>query len=643
MQLNERQRNLWWNQPKNKAHDRAIAHCRSVERRQSRLFDKFLKLDGLYDPNSIRSDQNGTGTVGMFGVVTENVVASNVDTVTAAVAATDVRARFMTDDGDWSTQRTARHLEWYSDGLSSLYDVDIMCRMAFKSAAIKGTGLVHVFVDGADKLHVEHCPVDEIVVDEAEAHNATPSVMHRRRGIDRDELKARYPGNDDAIDNSQASQSGLWRLFVGLRPIDDNEVILISSWRLPVGKKGQKGYRPGRYIESIDGTTLYDVLWEEPFFPVARFAWSEPTYGWYGIGGAERIAGHQRALNRRNWQIDRLLNLGALPTTYVRKVDAGLRAVTHELGMIAVVNGDIPQTVHAPLVNKETYQSRDQLKASAFEEFGVSRMAAQSMKPAGLDSGEALREYRDQTTQRFSIQEKGFEKLKLDVVWLMLFWCKRLGANAPTIQRRTRFGAKKIKWSDVDMGDVKVQIVAASTISKTPAGRTQTVIEWAQAGVITQDEARRLIRHPDLERAMSVYTAALEAIEQAFEEIEDGKVVMPEPYDNLQMAVWRGQMEYLKIRGDGAPEEILEALRQYIVQAAWIMTNPTAQAANDQAMVSAPDAAGAQPGMPQDQMAQQMPPGAAPPGGPPQLPGGPPTNAPAVAAFAPQAMRLQAI
>ncbi len=41
-------------------------------------------------------------------------------------------------------------------------------------------------------------------------------------------------------------------------------------------------------------------------------------------------------------------------------------------------------------------------------------MTAQAAKPGGLDSGVALREYRDQTTQRFAIQEKAFETLKLD-------------------------------------------------------------------------------------------------------------------------------------------------------------------------------------------------------------------------------------
>ena len=84
------------------------------------------------------------------------------------------------------------------------------------------------------------------------------------------------------------------------------------------------------------------------------------------------------------------------------------------------------------------------------------------------------------------------------------------------------------------MGDVKVQLCAASTLSTTPAGRQQAVVEWAQAGIISQDEARRLMDHPDLERSMSIYTAALDDIEATIEALEDGKILMPEPYPHLQ-------------------------------------------------------------------------------------------------------------
>jgi hypothetical protein len=630
----ERELKLWWNAPKGEAHEAVLTYVKAVETRQSRLFDKFIKLDGMYDPNSVRSEWNGSRSGDTLSMVTENVVASNVDTVTAAIAATEIRARFLTDDANWSQQRTARHLEWYAEALTKLVDLNGKCQRAFKSGAIKGSGLVYVFADGGNKVCADHVPVDEIVVDEAESHGAMPRQMHRRYFCDRDVLKSRYPGNDETIENAQYGSRGLWQLWLHYRPSETNEILVVHSWHLPVGTKGKKGYRPGREVVSIDGASILDREYHKDFYPIARFVWSEPEQGWYGIGGAERIAGHQRALNRRNWQIDRLLQQNAVPTTYVRQADANLRSVaTNELGTIAIYRADKPETVHQQVVNKETYASRDQLKASAFQEFGVSMLAAHATKPAGIDSGVALREYRDQTTQRFSMQEKGFEKLWLDAVWLMVDVCKDLGANAPVMMRKSRFGKRQIPWSMVDMGDVKVQIAAAATVSRTPAGRMQTVLEWAQAGVVSMDEARRLMRHPDLERAMSVYTAALEAVEHALEEIEDGGYLVPEPFDNLKMIVWRGQMEYLKIRDDGAPEEILESLRQYVVQAAWIISQQGAANANVDATGTE---AGAMPGtLPGDPMM-----GAA---SAPALPGAPPVNDPASAAFAPQAMQLRAV
>jgi hypothetical protein len=205
----------------------------------------------------------------------------------------------------------------------------------------------------------------------------------------------------------------------------------------------------------------------------------------------------------------------------------------------------------------------------------------------------------------------------LDTIWLALKVCKKLGAKAPTMVRRTRFGSERIAWKDVDLGDARVQMKAASNLNKTPAGRMQLVIEFAQAGIVSTDQARRLLQHPDLERELSLYTAALESVENDLDAIADGETVMPEPYSNLEMCCWRGQQEYLQWRDDGAPEAILEALRQYIVVAA-----------DRKATIEAPaneNLVGPMPGQEAIPMASDMPVGA-----PPQ------------AALASQAMALKA-
>jgi hypothetical protein len=363
--------------------------------------------------------------------------------------------------------------------------------------------------------------------------------------------------------------------------------------------------------------TLLDEPWEEECFPFGMMVWSERLSSFYGISGAERIMGIQRALNKRNWQIERALEQIAMPTTYVRPADANLLAKTNRVGAVAVIRGDMPVTVSPQAVPAETYQSQRDLRDSAQREFGQTSMVTHGAKPAGLDSGVALREFKDQTTQRFAAQEQAYEHLVLDTIWLALKVCKKLGAKAPTMVRRTRFGSERIAWKDVDLGDARVQMKAASNLNKTPAGRMQLVIEFAQAGIVSTDQARRLLQHPDLERELSLYTAALESVENDLDAIADGETVMPEPYSNLEMCCWRGQQEYLQWRDDGAPEAILEALRQYIVVAA-----------DRKATIEAPaneNLVGPMPGQEAIPMASDMPVGA-----PPQ------------AALASQAMALKA-
>lgn len=588
------QKTKWWQADKGKVHQQLLQHVQSVEQTQFDLFNRFVRLSALYDPNNAMT-QDGSRPEAA-GYVTENVIASNVDTVTAIIAAIDLRARVLTDGGDWGQQRLARQQELYAEGLEKLYDVPKKARDAFKSGpGIRGTGVMYVGVeDGA--LCVDHVLADDIIVDERECRNGgKPKQMHRRKLMDRDELKARYPKFKVEIDRAQRNGNMTWQMWAGYRPIEENEVIVIHSHRLAVGTKGEPGYVPGREVKTIDGCDLMDEEWTDDGFPYAKIVWSERDNGWYGIGLAERIMGHQQVLNTSNWQIDRLVNLNAIPTTYVSYADfASLSMKVQRPGMIVgLKGGQPPVTPTPPSISPEVYKRVADVKSSASEESGVNRMIQHGTKPAGLDSGAALREYKDSTTQRFAAQEKAYEEFRRDIIILMFAACKKLGKLAPPVMHRTRFGVKRITWSKVDLKDIKVQISMASGLPRTVAGRTQMVLEWAQAGLIDQDESRRLLRYPDVERSLSLFTAGVEALEHAFDAIAEGENVMPEPFMPLMACVKRGQMQYLEWwKIPEVPEEVMEGLRQFIVQAAALQAPP---AANDNAAAMPADAAGGPP------------------------------------------------
>ncbi len=573
----------WWNAKRGEVNNAVIPYVRTVENAQAELFDKFVKLESSYDtnPRTNRASQQRhmASRLGRAkAIVTENLIACNVDTVASNVADTDIRVRVQTDGADWSHQRRAKRLEKYGDGLSKLFEIGPKCRIGFKAgAAMKGSGINKVWVDQFDQIQVTPVPIDNIVVDELECRDGKPRQLHYRDFFDREDLLAQFPDYAEKILRAQGE--GNWRTWAGYRPMASNEVIVIESWRLPIGPKGHKNYVPGRHCLSIDGCDLLDEEWHKPQFPFSKMVWNAPIWGFYGISLAERILPHQNLLNRRNYQINRSLDLKADPITYVHQADQKLTVQTvNQIGSIAVYKNQIPTTVDHQAVGRETYDSRREIKIDAGNEAGVNNGMQSGGVPAGIESGVGVREVRTTRTQRFSIQEKAFEQFWIDTLWLVLDCCKDLGADAPEILNVSKFGNTKIDWAEVDMGDLKIQLAAASTLSDSPAGRQQRVVELAQAGVITLDESRQLMDHPDLESKLSLYNAMLESAENAIERILDGEYLIPSPYMNLDACTKLAQRTYLQIdigkdRG-GAPEEILEALSDFISVAAGILNPP---------------------------------------------------------------------
>lgn len=635
----------WYEAEKDEAHKHVFNFVSRVEQEQGGIYDRLLTLESLYDKHSpdgsLAGDPRAAGE--LLNDMAENVVASNVDTTYASVATAEVRARFLTDGADWSTMRRAAKMELYAEGLGKQLEIHKKCRLAFKEAAKKGGGLVKAYADRWDEIAVEHIPLEDIVVPDEDSRSGEPPLQlhHVQRHYDRARLRAEYPDAVEDIDNTfsgsmlatdvraEATQS-LWA---------KTKIVVIESIRLPIGRrppaprKGEKAkktnrhgarYVPGRRTITIANRTLLDEPYHKPYYPFAMISWSARKGSFYPISGAERIAGIQRALNKRNWTIERMLQQNAHVTTWVRPADFGAQGKLNETGNWVPIKGDYPKTETPPAVHPQLLDSRVSLKQSAFEQFGQNQAASHGAVPAGLETGAAVREVRQAQTQRFAPQEADFEHLVLDAVWLVIDACKDLGDEAPTVLE-SRW-QKPIKWSEVDMGQVKIQIEAASTLPRTAAGREQTILEWAQAGVISTDSFKRLSGHPDLERELSMYTGAMDSIDQQIEVILDGGISTPEPFDNLKMIEWRATGTFHNVRIAGAPEQVLENLRDYISQAAWISAQQQAQ--NDNAM------AGAQPG---------MMPGAMPPAAPAQGDiNGPPAGQPPEAALSQQAMQLRA-
>lgn len=582
----------WWRTDEGNAHGAVFESVRAIDQEQADIFERLYKYGCLYDPNDrLYSQVAWDSAMSSEGIVDENVVKPAVDTATSLVARMRPRVRCQTDGANWSAQRRAKRLERYVEGLFKRTRIAEVAPLVFRDACVFGVGIMKVRPGGKD-ITIERVVWDEIVVDEAECRATAPRQMHQRKLVDRQALVEEYP--DKAEDIGRASEAGGVGYWAGWATrnslINRDDVVVVESWRLPSADM------PGRHTICVEGATLIDEEWEHEWFPFVTYRWAPRVTGYYGRGVVEDIAEHQRQARKISWFIDRVLHQIAVPRAFVHIADAAMGIkLTNQVGAI------VPYKVKEPIIRTPTnllgehYARLEGIKRSAFEVVGISRLSAQALKPAGLESAVALREFNDLETQRFAIQAQAYERMYVDAAHLMVAWCKVMHADggAPAVWMRGRDSERLIDWSEVDLTDTPYtfDLDAASALSRTPAGRTQSVIEWSQAGLISTDEARRLLQHPDLASSMSLYNAAIEDIDATIEDILDGEQVTPEPYQNLQMGLWRMQMRYLSVRRENAPEEVLEAMRSWMTLADWLMRS-SQQAQQAQAQLAAPQGPG---------------------------------------------------
>lgn len=576
----------WFHLDSGTAHDRVMTRAEELERQNSYLFDRFYRLRCLYDPYlDLDSEPSGGTSRYAFSEVTENLIASNVDTAVSSVASAKIRPRLVTSGADWTTQRKAKRLSLYIEQLGELCDIHEKSTEGFKESALTGTGLAQVsgrVQGGKGVIEIEEVLVDDVLVNEVEnRHMNRPRQLFLRKFIDREDLMARYPEHEEEIENlgPMALRDTRYggRLWANTYALEEHQLVIIEGWYL--GNDRTKG----RHVVCTHGLTMVDEPWPDGHFPIARLPWSE-RLGYYGIGGAERIAGHQRRLNKFNWQLDRWIDQFAMPTRWYHHRDANLQIQTaNALGNRGIYREAIPQTEFPPAMSPDMLLRRQDLRQSGYEEFGSNRLTATASKPAGLESGAALREYRDATGSRHAFQVQAHERFVLRLYWLMLAEAKKLGDKAPKVYaQRTR---EWLEWKDVDLGEVKTQMQAASALPNTPAGRRQLAIELAQAGLISQEESRRLLGPLDpldLEQSLSLYVAAIEHCDWMLEKMLDGERMHPSTYMNLALVSWRVQATLLKSEVEGAPEEILGLLREFLDQTSYLqaqaqaaMTPPT--------------------------------------------------------------------
>lgn len=556
---------IWWAKkvPTKERWQLVHEYVRELEDRQRSLHERNLRYARLYDRHCRLMGVGGEiqETVG-GDPVTDNLVMSNIDTATAEIASNKPRIAIITSGAEWSVQRRAKWLERYIEAQFQRTGIYQQMVDVFRDACVFGTGALKIFLEDDQIVACRTVP-DEIIVDEEACRAAPPRELHHRRFVDREVMKALYPKFEAEID--AAHEHGAKRKWTSYRSLQESQVAVIESWRLPSSRKAKDGI----HTISIDGATLLEEQYTRQSFPFVFVRWAKRITGFYGQGLAEQLCGAQLTVNRLNGDIKKGHRLIAVPRVFVQSQDAQMKIrLDDEIGAIIPYKNKPPTAATWQAFGPETYSYLERVKRDAQRYIGISEMSAQAKKPVGLDSGAALREWNDINAQRLSIQKQDLEHSYLEASRHFVELSKELhdgGYDAAEVWN-TRNLAKRIPWSKVVLEEdmYSMRIEAASILSLTPAGRRQAATELVQTGMLKPEAGLRLMGIPDVERELDILTAAIEDIEAEIEELLDEKYRSPEPFQALGLGIERVQLAMLKARRDGAPERILELMRKWI-------------------------------------------------------------------------------
>jgi hypothetical protein len=280
---------------------------------------------------------------------------------------------------------------------------------------------------------------------------------------------------------------------------------------------------------------------------------------------------------------------------------------TNEIGHFINFTGKAPIPVVGQAMHPEVYQHIDRIIRWAYEVAGISQLSAQSKKPAGLDSEPALRTFHDFESERFQLVNEMHEQFVLQLARLIV-------QTAREIPNYTARGINKqffqsFSWKDIDLKDSEfvLKIHPTSMLPTTPSARIQKVMEMFERGMVTPVEAMELLEFPDTDSIVAKKTVQLTLVKQQLGKIEEtGKLIVPEPFQDLQLCLSEATAYYGMLKVRNAPESVLSVVRKFI------------RACDEKLSAVAEAAQGAMPNVP-----VSAPPGLSPAGAIPAIPGTP--------------------
>jgi hypothetical protein len=472
-------------------HDRA---CECIDRDGRR--SKLRRLEDVYTGR--RPDD--TGQESELKVV-KNMMLSVFAQLSRAQPATEV----ISEGGDIEVQERARFCTSWLAGKRIDIDTDCKARKVLLDGGVFGSGAIASYVDPDDGIAEDVVWIGDLGVEQREQENRVFHTLYRAITMDREVAKARWPKHAEALGRASFGFSK----SDASRTTDDEGtdlITLVEAWHLTVGKK------KGRHAVVASTCTLQNDEWDSKIFPVTFFHWTWVPSATFAMGLVESATPGQAALDRLTDKVNDSFENGCTGR-YCVSNEANIpdEKITDTPREILRFDGQIAPTYLAADPISEQYRDQQrQLIEWMYQLEGVSQLAAQSMKPEGLDSGEAIRAYNNVESAYWYPQSSDWEAFNVKLDRAKIRCAEEIMESHESLKDKletlglekgelTRLGYEQARYDESSM---QLRTLPVAKLSTSAAGKIADVKELFELGVVDDPaERRELVGLPDRQRS----------------------------------------------------------------------------------------------------------------------------------------------
>lgn len=471
---------------------KAINELVSLGEKYRGKFNRNLRLYE-YTRNCNIDDIKDGSTIGYYyrgyeetsSDVQQNIIKSCIDTLVSKIAAQKVRPFFNTVHGTYRDFQIVKQAQQYFDLLYEMQGVGEKVDMVFRDCCIFSKGVM--WCDELEKQIKRALPFNVYTRPSEESYGKLTRVYYKQKNLPLTLLNEKYRKK--------------------LKDIDVDYVDV--GWYYDI-----ENHTKAVYIQQNNQIFLEE--YDRPSLPFVFIHYSNPVLGSDATSIVDLLYGIQIEIDTILQKITEASRLNPALTFFVPEgSQVKVSQLNNRVGNVVSyrptpnMTGSPVTTATPAFIDDQYVQLLDNLKTTAYELTGISKLSAQSAKPVGIDSGLGLRTITNIESERFQVQFNAVIKMYVDIARCCIEVFDPKDDILPKDQKRIN-----LKWGDIvgEYENMSIQYSGADALSKDPATKLQQLQVLAQAGVISQTRIAQLLQIPDLESGYSFANNSLTVV-----------------------------------------------------------------------------------------------------------------------------------